>query len=53
LKRAKEQIVSDKQIEEKEAAEEKEIAKKGEIMALTNPEDEIDEETSERKSDEE
>ncbi len=45
LKRAKEQTVSDKQIEEKEVAEEEEIAKEGEIMALANPDDEIDEET--------
>ncbi|MBU1129623.1 MAG: DNA-directed RNA polymerase subunit K [Nanoarchaeota archaeon] len=49
LKRAKEQVVSDKQIEEKEAEEEEEIAKKGEIMAIANPEDEMDEETDESK----
>jgi len=49
LKRAKEQNVNDKQIEEKEAVEEEEIAKEGEIMALANPDDEIDEESEESK----
>jgi len=47
LKRAKEQNVNDKQIEEKEAVEEEEIAKEGEIMAIANPDDEIDEESDE------
>ena len=49
LKRAKEQTVSDKQIEEKEAKEEEEIAKEGEIMAIANPEDEIDEKPNKDK----
>jgi len=43
LKRAKEQKISDKKIEEIEAREEEEIAKEGEIMALANPEDEQEE----------
>ncbi|MFC1682294.1 DNA-directed RNA polymerase subunit K [Nanoarchaeota archaeon] len=46
LKRTKEQRISDKQIEEREIVEEEEIAKEGEIMALANPNDEQDEETS-------
>ena len=47
LKRAKEQKVTDKKIEEKEAEEEEEIAKEGEIMALANPEDEQEEDSGE------
>ena len=39
LKRAKEQKLGDKKVEEIEA-EEKEIAKEGEIMELANPDDE-------------
>lgn len=45
LKRAKEQKVSDKEMEAKEVEEEEEIAKEGEIMALANPEDESEEES--------
>ena len=45
LKRVKEQKMSDKEIEAKEAKEEEEIAKEGEIMALANPADEQDEES--------
>ncbi|MFH1365340.1 MAG: DNA-directed RNA polymerase subunit K, partial [archaeon] len=43
LKRVKEQKMSDKEIEEKESKEEEEIAKEGEIMALANPDDEVEE----------
>ena len=43
LKRAKEQKISDQEIEEKEAKEEEEIAKESEIMSLANPDDEVDE----------
>ncbi len=50
LKRAKEQKIEDKKVEEIEA-EEAEIAKEGEIMELANPEDE--EEISEEKPEEE
>ena len=52
LKRAKEQKLTEKKIEEIEASEEKEIAKEGEIMELANPEDEQEEETSEEKLEE-
>lgn len=44
LKRTKEKVVSDEEVEEKEAQEEEEIAKEGEIMALASPEDEGEEE---------
>ena len=43
LKRPKESKISDEKIEEKETAEEEEIVKGGEIMALANPDDEVDE----------
>jgi len=43
LKRVKGPKMSDKEIEEKEAKEEEEIAKEGEIMALANPDDEVEE----------
>jgi len=43
LKRVKEPKMSDKEIEEKESQEEEEIAKEGEIMALANPDDEVEE----------
>lgn len=46
LKRAKEQKISDKIIEQKEVEEEEEIVKEGEIMELANPSDEVEEETS-------
>ena len=46
LKRPKEQKITDKEIEEKEAKEEEEIAKEGEIMELANPDDETKEEAS-------
>lgn len=46
LKRAKEQKISDKTIEEKEALEEAEIIKEGEIMELANPEDEQEDKES-------
>jgi len=52
LKRAKEQKLNEKKIEEIEVSEEKEIAKEGEIMELANPEDEKEEETSEEKLEE-
>jgi len=52
LKRAKEQKLTEKKIEEIEASEEKEIAKGGEIMELANPEDEQEEKTSEEKLEE-
>jgi len=52
LKRAKEQKVSDKNIEAKEVEEEEEIAKEGEIMALANPEDEQEEGNEESDSEE-
>jgi DNA-directed RNA polymerase subunit K len=42
LKKQKEQKVTDEQVEEKEAAEEEEIVKEGEIMALANPDDEVE-----------
>jgi len=45
LKRPKEQQISDKKLEEKEASEEEEIAKEGEIMELAKPDDESDEES--------
>lgn len=44
LKRVKERKMSDKEAEEKEKEEEREIAKEGEIMGLTNPDDEKEEE---------
>ena len=43
LKRPKEPKISDEQVEEKESQEEEEIVKEGEIMALANPDDEIEE----------
>ena len=43
LRRPKEQKISDEKIEEKEVAEEEEIVKEGEIMALANPDDEVEE----------
>ena len=46
LRRPKEQKISDEKIEEKEVAEEEEIVKEGEIMALANPDDEVDEEVA-------
>ena len=46
LKRAKEQKISDKALEEKEALEEAEITKEGEIMELANPEDEQEDKES-------
>jgi len=48
LKRAKEQEISDKQVAEAKAEEEQEIAKEGEIMELANPEDEREEDVSEK-----
>jgi len=42
LKKQKEQKISDEQVEEKEVAEEEEIVKEGEIMALANPDDEVE-----------
>jgi len=44
LKRAKEQKISDEQMEKIAAKEEKEIAKEGEIMELAKPGDEADDE---------
>jgi DNA-directed RNA polymerase subunit K len=52
LKKAKEPKVSDEKVEEKESQEEEEIVKEGEIMALANPEDEV-EETAEEEAGEE
>ena len=52
LRRVKERI-SDEKVEEKEAAEEQEIAKEGETMELVNPEEESDEEFSDREGGEE
>ncbi len=52
LKRIKEVKLSEKQKETLEAEEEQEIVKEGEIMELANPEDEVDEETSEVKGEE-
>ena len=46
LRKPKEQKVSDETIEEKEVKEEEEIVKEGEIMALANPDDEVDEEVA-------
>ena len=46
LKRPKEPKITDEKVEEKETAEEEEIVKEGEIMALANPDDEIDEEVA-------
>ncbi len=43
LKRPKEVKISDEKIEEKEVSEEEEIVKEGEIMALANPDDEVEE----------
>ena len=43
LKRPKEPKISDEKIEEKEVSEEEEIVKEGEIMALANPDDEVEE----------
>ena len=43
LKRAKEQKMTDEQMEKIAAKEEKEIAKEGEIMELANPDDEKEE----------
>ncbi len=42
LRRPKEPKITDEKIEEKEATEEEEIVKEGEIMALANPDDEIE-----------
>ena len=42
LKRPKEVKISDEKIEEKEVSEEEEIVKEGEIMALANPDDEVE-----------
>ncbi len=42
LRRPKEQKITDEKIEEKESEEEEEIVKEGEIMALANPDDEIE-----------
>ncbi len=50
LKRVKEQKISDKRIEEKEAKEEEEIAKEGEIMELANPDDETESESPKENS---
>jgi DNA-directed RNA polymerase subunit K len=50
LKRAREQKMSDKRIEEIESEEEKEIGKEGEIMELANPEDEQEEGTNKEDS---
>ncbi len=52
LKRPKEQKVNDDTVEEKEAQEEEEIVKEGEIMALANPEDEVEEEVEETAGEE-
>ncbi len=52
LKRAKEKKIKDKEIEEMEAQEEEEIAKEGEIMELANPEDEQEEEITEKSGEE-
>ncbi len=46
LKRLKEPKITDEKIEEKETTEEEEIVKGGEIMALANPDDEVDEEVA-------
>lgn len=43
LRRIREKKIDDKKVEEKEAEEEEEIVKEGEIMALANPEDEVEE----------
>ena|SRR3989338_843188 len=40
LKRVKKKVISDERVEELETKEEEEIAKEGEIMELTNPEEE-------------
>ena len=44
LKRAKEQKISDEQMEKIEAKEEEQIAKEGEIMELAKPDDESEDE---------
>ncbi len=46
LKRVKEAKISDVQKEELEVKEEEEIAKEGDIMALANPDDENEDESS-------
>jgi DNA-directed RNA polymerase subunit K len=43
LRMPKEPKITDEKIEEKETTEEEEIVKEGEIMALANPDDEVDE----------
>jgi len=52
LKRVREINVSEKKKEEIEAKEEEEIAKDGEIMALANPDDEVEEKDDENGEDE-
>lgn len=42
VKKVKEPKISDDKIEEKETEEEEEIVKEGEIMALANPDDEVE-----------
>jgi len=49
LKRAKNYKLSEKRKQEIETKDKEEIAEDGEIMALANPEDEIDEEISKKE----
>ncbi len=52
LKRLKEPKVSDEKVEEKETTEEEEIVKEGEIMALANPDDEVEAEAETAEAEE-
>ena len=52
LKKPKEQKISDEKIEEKETSEEEEIVKEGEIMALANPDDEVEVESEASEAEE-
>ncbi|MBI2043162.1 DNA-directed RNA polymerase subunit K [Candidatus Pacearchaeota archaeon] len=51
LKRVKEKT-SEQKVEEKEHEEEEDIVKEGEIMELANPDDEVEEETTEEAGEE-
>ncbi|MBU4069697.1 MAG: DNA-directed RNA polymerase subunit K [Nanoarchaeota archaeon] len=53
LKRAKEIKLSEKRKKEIEEREQEEIAKEGEIMAIANPDDEIEEKVSDENVEEE
>jgi len=50
LRRTKEPKITDEKIGEKESEEEDEIVKEGEIMALANPEDEVEVESEASES---